>query len=65
LLIATIGIMGRADALKTEGLVLQDMPMAHVRAGREAELPVISVSSVWMEFGKMVGAVRPRTHKAL
>jgi hypothetical protein len=56
--------MGRADALKTEGLMLQGVPMAHVRAGREAELPVISISSVWTEFGKMVGTVRPRTHKA-
>ena len=56
--------MGRADVLKTEGLMLQGVPMAHVRVGREAELPVISISSVWMEFGKMVGTVRPRTHKA-
>ena len=51
--------------LKTEGLVLQDMPMAHVRAGREAELPVISISSVWTEFGKTVTTIGPRSHKAL
>jgi hypothetical protein len=50
--------------LKTEGLMLQGMPMAHVRAGREAELSVISISSVWTEFGKTVAIVRPRTHKA-
>ena len=56
--------MGGADALKTEGLMLQGMPMAHVRAGHKAELPVISIGSVWMEFGKMVATVRPRTHKA-
>jgi hypothetical protein len=56
--------MGRADVLKTEGLVLQGMPMAHVRVGREAELPVISIGSVWTELGKTVGSVRPRMHKA-
>jgi hypothetical protein len=50
--------------LKTEGLVLQAMPMAHVRAGHEAELPVISIGSVGMEFSKMVATVGPRTHKA-
>jgi hypothetical protein len=56
--------MGRADALKTEGLVLQGMPIAYVRVGCEVELPVISVGSVWMELSKMVGTVRPGTHKA-
>ena len=56
--------MGRADALKTEGLVLQGMPMAHVRAGREAELPVISIGLVWTEFSKAVATVGPRMHKA-
>ena len=56
--------MGRADVLKTEGLVLQGMPMAHMRAGHEAELPVITISSVRTEFGKTVAIVRPGTYKA-
>jgi hypothetical protein len=56
--------VGGADALKTEGLVLQGMPMAHMGVGREAELPVITISSVWMELGKTVAIVRPRMHKA-
>jgi hypothetical protein len=56
--------VGGADALKIEGLVLQGMPMAHMRAGREAELSIIGISLVWTEFGKTVAIVRPRTHKA-
>jgi hypothetical protein len=56
--------VGGADALETEGLVLQSMPMAHVRAGREAELPVISIGSVWTKFSKTMATVRPRIHKA-
>jgi hypothetical protein len=44
--------------------MLQGVHMAHVRAGREAELPVISISSVWVELRKLVGIVWPRTHKA-
>jgi hypothetical protein len=56
--------VGEADALKTEGLVLQGMPMAHVRAGYEAELPVISISPVWAELSIPVAIVWPRTHKA-
>jgi hypothetical protein len=56
--------VGGADALKTEGLVLQGMPMAYVRAGCEAELPVISIGLVWTEFSKTVATVGPRMHKA-
>ena len=56
--------MGGADVLKTEGLVLEGMPMAHVRVGREVELPVISIGSVWTEFSKTVATVGLRTHKA-
>jgi hypothetical protein len=57
--------VGGADTLKTEGLVLQGMCVSHVRAGCEAELPVVSIGLVWMEAGKMVTIVRPRSHKAL
>jgi len=50
--------------LKTEGLVLQGMHMSYVRAGCEAELPVISIGPVRTEAGKTVIIVRPRSHKA-
>ena len=56
--------MGRADMLETEGLMLQGVRMSHVRAGCEAELPHVSIGSVWMEIGKMMAIVRPRSHKA-
>jgi hypothetical protein len=56
--------VGGADMLKTEGLVLQGMCMSHMRASCEAELPIVSISSVWMEVGKLVAIVRPRSHKA-
>ena len=56
--------MGGADTLKTEGLMLQGMRVSHMRAGCEAELPVISISVVWVELCKPVGIVWPRTHKA-
>ena len=62
--ITTIREVGRADTLKTEGLVLQGVCMSHVRAGCEAELPYISISLVWMEIGKTMAIVRPRSHKA-
>jgi hypothetical protein len=57
--------MGGADMLKTEGLVLQGIHVSHVRAGCEAELPVVSIGLVWTEAGKTVATVRPRSHKAL
>ena len=64
MLITTVRVVGGANVLKTEGLMLQGMPMAHVRAGCEVELPVVSISLVWTELGKMVAIVRPRMHKA-
>jgi hypothetical protein len=64
LLITTIEIVGGADTLKTEGLVLQDMRVSYVRVGCEVELPVVSVGPVWMEAGKTMAIVRPRSHKA-
>ena len=57
--------MGGADALETEGLMLQGMHMSHVRMGCEAELPCVSISVVWMELSEMVAIIRPRSHKAL
>jgi hypothetical protein len=56
--------MGRADTLKTEGLMLQGMCMSHVRVGCEAELPYVSIGLVGTEIGKMMAIVRPRSHKA-
>jgi hypothetical protein len=56
--------MGGTDMLKTEGLVLQGRCMSHVRTGCEAELPRVSIGSVWMEISKAVAIVRPRSHKA-
>jgi hypothetical protein len=38
--------------------------VSHVRAGCEVELPIISIGPVWMEAGKTVTIIRPRSHKA-
>jgi hypothetical protein len=56
--------MGRADTLETEGLMLQGVRMSHVRAGCKAELPYVSIGSVWTEIGKTMAIIRPRSHKA-
>jgi hypothetical protein len=56
--------VGGADTLKTEGLMLQGMRVSHMRAGCEAELPVVSIGLVWMEASKTVTIIRPRSHKA-
>jgi hypothetical protein len=57
--------VGGANTLKTEGLVLQGMRVSHVRAGCEAELPIIAICSVWTEASKAIAIVGPRLHKAL
>jgi hypothetical protein len=57
--------VGGTDTLETEGLMLQGMHVSHVRAGCEAELPVVNISSVWTEVSEAVAIVRPRSHKAL
>ena len=57
--------MGRADTLKTEGLVLQGVHVSHVRAGCKVELPRVSISAVWTELSETVAIIRPRLHKAL
>jgi hypothetical protein len=62
--ITTIREVGRADMLKTEGLVLQGMHVSHVRAGCKTELPIISIHAVWMEDGKVVCIIGPGSHKA-
>ena len=56
--------MGRADTLETEGLVLQAMHVSHVRAGHEAELPIVSVRSIWAEVSEAMTIIGPRSHKA-
>jgi hypothetical protein len=57
--------VGGADALETEGLVLQGVRVSYVRASCEAELPIISIGSVQTKVGEAVTTVRPRSHKAL
>ena len=56
--------MGGAGALETEGLVLQGVCVSHVRVSCEVELSIVSIGPVWMEGGKAVTIVRPRSHKA-
>jgi hypothetical protein len=56
--------MGGADSLEAEGLVLQGMYVSHVRVSHELELPIVSISTIWTEVGKMMATVRPRSHKA-
>jgi len=62
--VITIRVMGRADMLKTEGLVLKSMCMGHMGAGCQAELPIVSICMMWMKGGEMVCIIRPRSHKA-
>jgi len=46
MLITTIGEVGGADLLKTEGLMLQDMHVSYMRMGCKAELSIISICVV-------------------
>jgi hypothetical protein len=62
--ITTIGEVGGADMLKTEGLMLQGVCVSHMRVGCKAELPVISICAVQTEAGKAMCIVGPRSHKA-
>jgi hypothetical protein len=62
--VITIRIMGGADALKTEGLVLESMCMGHMGAGCQVELPVISICVVGMKDSEMMHIIGPRLHKA-
>ena len=57
--------MGRADTLKTEGLMLQAMHVSHMRMSCEAELSILSICSIWMELGKVMAIVGPGLQKAI
>jgi hypothetical protein len=57
--------MGRANALKTEGLVLKAMCMGHMGAGCQAEPPIISICMVWVKGGKAMHIIGPWSHKAI
>jgi hypothetical protein len=63
-LVITIRIMGGADALKTEGLVLKSMHMGHMGAGCQVELPIVTICMIRMKGGEAVHIIRPRSHKA-
>ena len=56
--------MGRANMLKTEGLMLKAMPMGYMRSGHQAELPIISICTVWAKGDETMCIVGPRLHKA-
>jgi hypothetical protein len=60
--VITIRVMGGADTLKTEGLVLKSMRMGHIRVGYQLELPIICM--VWVKGSEMLCIVGPRLHKA-
>jgi hypothetical protein len=64
MLVITIRVMGRANTLKTEGLMLKAMRMGHMGMGCQAELPIISICMVWVKMGEVVCIVGPRLHKA-
>jgi hypothetical protein len=64
MLVITIRIMGRANTLKTEGLVLKAMHMDHMGMGHQAELSIISICTVWAKRGEAMHIVGPRSHKA-
>jgi len=64
-LITTIRVVSGANTFKIEGLVLESMPMGHMRAGYQAELPVISVHLVWVKDGEVMHIIGPRSYKAI
>jgi hypothetical protein len=56
--------MGRANMLKTEGLVLKSVCMSHMGAGSQVELPIVCVSMVWTKGTEVMHRIGPRSHKA-
>jgi hypothetical protein len=64
MLVITIRIMGRADTLKTEGLVLECVCMSHMGAGCQAELLIVGICAIRMERGVTVHIIRLSSHKA-
>jgi hypothetical protein len=65
MLVITIRIMGGADMLETEGLMLESVCVSYIRAGCKMELPFVSICLIWAEASEAVAIVRPRSHKAL
>jgi len=64
MLIITIRVMGRADVLKTEGLVLESMYMGYMRVSCQVELPIISICIIRVKGSETVCIIGPRSHKA-
>jgi len=64
MLVIPVRIMGGADALETEGLVLESMRMGHIGVGYQVELPIVSICTVGMKGAEMMHIVGPRSHKA-
>jgi hypothetical protein len=56
--------MGRANMLKTEGLMLKAMHMGYMGMGRQVELPIISIYMVWAKRDEAMSIVGLRSHKA-
>jgi len=50
--------------LKTEGLVLESMPIGRMGAGCQAKLPIVGICMVWVKEGKAMHIIGPRSHKA-
>ena len=61
MLVTTIGVVSRADALVTEGRMLQGVHVGLVRPGHEPKLCGVSISMIRAELGKVVRGIRPRT----
>jgi hypothetical protein len=64
MLVITIRIMGGADALKTEGLMLKGMCMGHMGAGYQVELPIVSICMVGMKGSETMHIIGLRSYKA-
>jgi hypothetical protein len=64
MLVITIRVMGRANMLKTEGLVLKSMCMSYIGVGSQVELPIVCIGTVWMKGTEAMCAIGPRSHKA-
>jgi hypothetical protein len=52
--------MGKADVLKTEGLVLESIYMGHMGVSSQVELSVISICMIWMKGIEAMHIVGPR-----
>jgi hypothetical protein len=63
-MVTTIRVISGTDVLEAEQLVLKSMCMSYMRLGCQAELPIVSIYSIWVEDGEAMHIIGLRLHKA-